>query len=469
MITHQSIAEKTRTDEFALDFFKLVLYLTFFCVLCIFYGMPIHIIRDVALTVRSFYKRVRDFVQYKQATRDMNARYPDATAEEISREDVCIICRENMTVWQGTTSHGDSETPRVEHRPIDERQRAKRLPCGHLLHFACLRSWLERQQICPTCRTPVIRNNTDQPSSTLAAGPNEQGAPAAVNPPPGGPHVYTLGPFRLVLGARQVNNAPLPNPAAAGTLGNPLQPVLQHRNAVTLSSAGVQAQLHQIEQYISREISNFNHLSSQLQVIRALQAELARLRASQGLPGAFVPAPDYQLRQVPGQPAQQILQAYRQVPLSHGGRDYPAGVTIPDGWTLHALERVAGSAVPGITANNNNEPTPREQQSVTGGPQVQPIPEFGPGVGGSSSSAQPPNSEGGPGAFEVRGYDHTVPEPDMSSLDGTLTALPQWVSPNVNADARRGPSAEERLEVESSRQKGKGKSVTVEDDVEDAN
>lgn len=33
---------------------------------------------------------------------------------------------------------------------------AKKLPCGHLFHVHCLRSWLERQQTCPTCRSPVL-------------------------------------------------------------------------------------------------------------------------------------------------------------------------------------------------------------------------------------------------------------------------------------------------------------------------
>ena len=92
-----------------LDFLKLILYLTFFSVLCVFYGMPIHIIRDVAMTIRSFYKRINDFVRYRQATRDMNARYPDATADDISGEDVCIICRESMRPWQQLDSrHNDA-------------------------------------------------------------------------------------------------------------------------------------------------------------------------------------------------------------------------------------------------------------------------------------------------------------------------------------------------------------------------
>jgi hypothetical protein len=33
---------------------------------------------------------------------------------------------------------------------------AKKLLCGHLFHVHCLRSWLERQQTCPTCRAPVV-------------------------------------------------------------------------------------------------------------------------------------------------------------------------------------------------------------------------------------------------------------------------------------------------------------------------
>ncbi|XP_027360444.1 ERAD-associated E3 ubiquitin-protein ligase HRD1A-like isoform X2 [Abrus precatorius] len=43
----------------------------------------------------------------------------------------CIICREEMTT-------------------------AKKLICGHLFHVHCLRSWLERQHTCPTCRALVV-------------------------------------------------------------------------------------------------------------------------------------------------------------------------------------------------------------------------------------------------------------------------------------------------------------------------
>ena len=56
-------------------------------------------------------------------------RYPDATEEELQTANtVCIICREDMV------------------------QRCKKLPCKHIFHTTCLRSWFQRQQVCPTCR-----------------------------------------------------------------------------------------------------------------------------------------------------------------------------------------------------------------------------------------------------------------------------------------------------------------------------
>nr|6A3Z_A Chain A, E3 ubiquitin-protein ligase synoviolin [Homo sapiens] len=56
-----------------------------------------------------------------------------ATPEELQAMDnVCIICREEMVTG------------------------AKRLPCNHIFHTSCLRSWFQRQQTCPTCRMDVL-------------------------------------------------------------------------------------------------------------------------------------------------------------------------------------------------------------------------------------------------------------------------------------------------------------------------
>lgn len=34
---------------------------------------------------------------------------------------------------------------------------AKKLPCNHIFHVSCLRSWFQRHQTCPTCRLNVLR------------------------------------------------------------------------------------------------------------------------------------------------------------------------------------------------------------------------------------------------------------------------------------------------------------------------
>ena len=38
----------------------------------------------------------------------------------------------------------------------------KKLPCNHIFHAHCLRSWFQRQQSCPTCRMDVLRPVADQ-------------------------------------------------------------------------------------------------------------------------------------------------------------------------------------------------------------------------------------------------------------------------------------------------------------------
>ncbi|KAK9456106.1 hypothetical protein V1511DRAFT_496565 [Dipodascopsis uninucleata] len=144
--------------DLATDFIKLLIYISFFLLILTVYGLPLHIIRDVYLTMRSFLTRIRDFMRYRQATSQMNSRYPDATVQEVSRETTCIICREEMIV-----------ADQSENQP--ERMRPKKLPCGHVLHFGCLRSWLERQQRCPTCRRPVLESNSSSHATVQPATP----------------------------------------------------------------------------------------------------------------------------------------------------------------------------------------------------------------------------------------------------------------------------------------------------------
>ncbi|MCJ1466066.1 E3 ubiquitin-protein ligase hrd1 [Pseudocyphellaria aurata] len=375
--------------DLATDFFKLVLYLTFFCVLCMFYGMPIHIIRDVAMTIRSFYKRINDFIRYRQATRDMNARYPDATPEEISREDVCIICREDMVPWRSPVEDTAQQTEAARNNniglsPMEERLRPKKLPCGHILHFACLRSWLERQQNCPTCRAPVLGTaNAGSASNPNGVVQQARAQPHNHQPQRQNPvhedaqrpfirqNVFNLGPFRLVFGrqgfGQPINDPHPPNqqgpaPAAVGfeNVDNTFglfrrAPTANQPIAANSTPANIQLQLYQLEQQLMRNINDLQAQADQLFLVRALQGELARLRMLQGSPGASNRSlhpgtnQDQRLHQMPHGvhpfPATQILGFTQpQQRQDSGNQDLPDGLRLPDGWSILPLRRIPGGA-----------------------------------------------------------------------------------------------------------------------------
>lgn len=67
----------------------------------------------------------------------------------------CIICREEMvaaTNNQNTPGNAEAANDATNAGNTQEGPNVtpKKLPCGHIFHFQCLRSWLERQQSCPT-------------------------------------------------------------------------------------------------------------------------------------------------------------------------------------------------------------------------------------------------------------------------------------------------------------------------------
>lgn len=129
--------------ELVRDLLHLSMYLCFFCVIFVNYGIPLHLIRELYETFRNFKVRIADYIRYRKITSNMNDRFPDATPEELIASDAtCIICREEMTT-------------------------AKKLICGHLFHVHCLRSWLERQHTCPTCRALVV---PPENGTTVAGG-----------------------------------------------------------------------------------------------------------------------------------------------------------------------------------------------------------------------------------------------------------------------------------------------------------
>ena len=496
-----------------------------------FYGMPIHIIRDVALTIRSFYKRITDFVRYRQATRDMNARYPDATAEEVAREDVCIICREDMRPWQAQPTAGadqaDADPISSGTAAVDERLRPKKLPCGHILHFACLRSWLERQQNCPTCRRPVLMTGTvarrqDQaPANQHGRALPHVNRPQAQAPahgdleqPAAAQNVFNFGPLRIAFGARQGargaaqhvnNNAPPPTqpgqlpatvqlPRATGALGFQLQvPGAQTRTVASSSPTVLPLQLHQMEHQLIREINSLRVQQHQLYLVRALQGELTRLRIAQANPDtsftshssiAHPPRAFDTLPQAVGY-ANVLGASPQQQSVGSGHSSLPAGMTLPPGWSVLPLQRLADGRnpipgeIPNADSSNVQSQPPVRSPIARSLPQDRSQPNLATQMGGSSSRL--------PG--EIQSHESND-KPKFESRDHTSPETPRWGSESgfqVPNDAPKGNKVENsELKTNSndeakgkdtgpmsqttgdSRQiKGKGKATTVEDTTEE--
>merc|ERR1719322_976389 len=91
--------------------------------------------RSFVIEVKQWFWKMKISIRWNRAMQLLNNKFPEALPEELLiNDDVCIICREEMLAPS-----------------------TKKLPCGHIFHKACLRSWFQRQQTCPTCRLDVLR------------------------------------------------------------------------------------------------------------------------------------------------------------------------------------------------------------------------------------------------------------------------------------------------------------------------
>ncbi|KAM9367155.1 E3 ubiquitin-protein ligase synoviolin [Phaethornis superciliosus] len=184
--------------ELFTGFIKVLLYVAFMTIMIKVHTFPLFAIRPMYLAMRQFKKAVTDAIMSRRAIRNMNTLYPDATPEELQAMDnVCIICREEMVTG------------------------AKRLPCNHIFHTSCLRSWFQRQQTCPTCRMDILRASlpTQPPPETPEQAPPQPQTPQVPQPPnfpqgiipPFPPGMFPfwppMGPFPPVPGSVQPSNS----------------------------------------------------------------------------------------------------------------------------------------------------------------------------------------------------------------------------------------------------------------------
>lgn len=143
------------------DSTRLFTYVLFFFVILKPYGLPpLHIVRDVYITTASLFSKVRDYLKARRAQAAMDKEILNATIEDLARDNVCIICREEMSIGGApvATENNDHNPPRTSSH--SQRYIPKKLSCSHVIHYGCLKSWLERSQRCPTCRRPVLTGET---------------------------------------------------------------------------------------------------------------------------------------------------------------------------------------------------------------------------------------------------------------------------------------------------------------------
>ncbi|EFN70051.1 E3 ubiquitin-protein ligase synoviolin [Camponotus floridanus] len=160
--------------ELIIGLLKVILYVAFVTLMIKLFTLPLFALRPMYYTMRDFKKAFHDIVMSRRAIRNMNTLYPDATTEELAAADnVCIICREEMVAA------------------------SKKLPCNHIFHTACLRSWFQRQQTCPTCRLNILRPtpNNAPPRQQNPPQPGPQAPPQPPQAPGGNPPIVPLPPI----------------------------------------------------------------------------------------------------------------------------------------------------------------------------------------------------------------------------------------------------------------------------------
>jgi len=144
--------------DFTADLLRLFLLLTFFMIICAYYGLPIHLVREIWVTFYGLRDRISKFIRYRRLLRVLD-RFPAAQPEELV-DTRCTICLDNMSA-------------------------GVRLPCSHVFHKHCLYTWLFNSQRCPNCvreiPTTLIDQEGAQPAAVLPAdaNPNRDPAPQA--------------------------------------------------------------------------------------------------------------------------------------------------------------------------------------------------------------------------------------------------------------------------------------------------
>ena len=81
-------------------------------------GYPTHELIEI---IQKCVKNLLSFARFKRL---LEAKYRKPTEEQLERDPDCIICRE-----------------------ANDQEHSRCLPCGHVFHEDCLKSWIMQQQV----------------------------------------------------------------------------------------------------------------------------------------------------------------------------------------------------------------------------------------------------------------------------------------------------------------------------------
>lgn len=111
-----------------------------------------HLYLSISSVCSNLYAKIKSAQNYWKLTQDMDKRFTRISPSEIETmtDLTCAICRDDITSSSG-----------------------RRLPCDHVFHYSCLRSWLERESFCPICKRSLFpdKPRSSQPVSTTARPP----------------------------------------------------------------------------------------------------------------------------------------------------------------------------------------------------------------------------------------------------------------------------------------------------------
>ncbi|KAH8740672.1 HRD1 like membrane associated RING finger containing protein [Cryptosporidium ryanae] len=134
------------------DICSLISYLLFIILFLLLNPsrIPLYIMGDIFHIIKALYNKLSSFRRYRKLTRNMETKFQEATLEEIERVDTCIVCRDTLYIG------------------------SKKIPCGHVFHLDCLKSWFIQQQTCPICRSPInIQDDIQENGTSIRSGIEE--------------------------------------------------------------------------------------------------------------------------------------------------------------------------------------------------------------------------------------------------------------------------------------------------------